>query len=483
MSRGASFMRRGFALLIAAAIALVVFDELTSLFAGDHLHVGGVVTVSKVSDLDLVWALPAIAAGVAVAGSLAVVSASPTGIMKLDRLGLPGLSHGARARANGLTWGAIGMLGVHSSPGAFEGFPGGHTLAAILTGGVLCIGTFCLHRRAVELEAYRTFNLIAMLLAAGSLASMSLTPTGAWWTRNFSTLGTSDDIAAACFNIAIILSGAGVAALASGLTRALAEPRFGVRRGGLTTTRVLIVLIGVSLMGVGLVPIDGASDIHNAAAGGAALSFAVLCFGVQLWARRLPRTLIMGSYAAIVIEAAAMVAYDGMGLFNLTVFEIIAFSLVFTWLIALVAITHVSPESTDVTPAHMEVPNAAARCHTIAGSSSQSAGGRPPGCAIVHPQSDGPAPPCTTTCAAGTAVASTTRRTASIRRSPPPPRVPICDEPPLRFSTKIPTELLAGSRRCRDATRSHSRAGAFGGGRAPARASSHGLRYPYRRAP
>jgi hypothetical protein len=69
----------------------------------------------------------------------------------------------------------------------------------------------------------------------------------------------------------------------------------------------------------------------------------VLCVGVQLWARRLPTSLIVASYASIAIEAIAMIGYDGIGVFNLTVFEVVAFTLVFAWLIALVALTHASP--------------------------------------------------------------------------------------------------------------------------------------------
>jgi hypothetical protein len=184
---------------------------------------------------------------------------------------------------------------------------------------------------------------------------MSLTPTGAWWTRNFSTLGTSDDIAAACFNIAMLVAGVGMAAMSPALTRAVAEPHFAVRRGGLTAMRVLIAIIGVSLMGVGLIPIDGATDLHNLAASCAALAFAALCLGMPLWARRMPRTLVAASYAAILIEIAAAIAYDGIGLFNLTVFEVIAFLLVFAWLIALVAVTH----------AHLAAPDAATRRHAV----------------------------------------------------------------------------------------------------------------------
>ena len=339
--RGAAVMRRAYAALIALAVAIIAFHEFSSSFVSASVGDG---VAAGLAPIGFMWALPSLAAGAVVGAALVVASASRGGMTALRRLGLPGLGPDARARANGMTWGAIALLGVHFTREAFEVFPGGNVVAAVALGSSLGYGTFRLHRHAIDHEAYRTFNLVAMLLAAGSLASMSLTPTGEWWTHNFSTLGTSDDFAAACFNIAIVVSGAGMAAMSAGLTRAVSDPRYGVRRGGLSAMRVLIVLIGMSLMGVGLVPIDGATDLHNLAACGAAASFAVLCLGVQVWARRLPRSMVIASYASIAIEVVAMVAYDGMGVFNLTVFEIVAFTLVFAWLIALVAITHAAPD-------------------------------------------------------------------------------------------------------------------------------------------
>ena len=337
-------MRRGYALLIAAAVAIVSFHELAFRFGrGNEPHSHG----SPLRAADLVWALPATTLGAVVGAMLVVASASRARPSIFERLGIHGLGGDARARANGFAWGAIGVLGVHFTGAAFDGLPGGHAVAAAIIGAVLGIGTFRLHRHAIEHEAYRTFNLIAMLLATGSLASMSITPTGEWWTRNFSTLGTSDDIAAACFNVAIVVSGAGMAVMSGALTRAVTERRYAPRRGGVVTMRVLIVTIGVSLMGVGFVPIDGATDLHNAAASAAAAAFALLCLGIQLWARRLPRSLVIASYASIAIEVVAMIGYDGIGVFNLTVFEVVAFTLVFAWLIALVAMTHASPEITD----------------------------------------------------------------------------------------------------------------------------------------
>jgi len=286
-----------------------------------------------------VWALPAIAIAAVAGGTLVVVSGSPASLAVLGTIGLPEISAQRRAHANGLIWAGVGLLMVHFTAPAFEPVPGGPILAGLVFAAGLGIGTTRLHLAAIDHEAYRSFNLVAMLLAAGSLASMSITPTGEWWAHNFSTLGTSDDFAAACFNVAVTMSGLGMALLGPALTSALRAERFGVRRGGLTTIRVLIAFIGVSLMGVGIVPIDGATLLHNLFACGAAAGFAVIAVGVQLWAKRMPRALVIFSYGALAIEVSAMVAYDGLKVFNLTVFEIVAFTLVFAWLIALVALT------------------------------------------------------------------------------------------------------------------------------------------------
>ncbi|WP_307041868.1 hypothetical protein [Agromyces ramosus] len=322
-------MRRVYASLIAVAVTIVLFRVL----APQSALAGATVTV------ELLWALPAVLGGAAVGMTLVVASASRAGLAGMARFGLPDFGTSGRALSNALAWATIGVLAVHFTAAAFELLPGGHRAVAAIIGGSLGVGTYHLHRHAIEHDAYRTFNLVAMLLASGSLASMSITPTGEWWTRNFSTLGTSDDIAAACFNIAIIVSGAGMALLSGGLTRALVSDAYRVRRGRLVTMRALIVLIGLGLAGVGMVPIDGDTVLHNVFAASAAGAFAFLCLSMVIWAARMPRALVAFSYGALGLELFALFAYDVLGLFNLTVFEIIAFTLVFAWLIALVATT------------------------------------------------------------------------------------------------------------------------------------------------
>lgn len=348
--RISSFTRRLYALLIAGAVSIVLYRALDPGFSPTNTAYA----------VDMLWLMPSLAGGALVGAILVVASASRDGLASVALVGMPALTPHARSIANGFTWAAVALLGVQFTAAAFDGLPGGHRLAGVVLGSAFGLGTFHLHRHAIEHEAYRTFNLVAMLLAAGSLASMSITPTGEWWTHNFSTLGTSNDLAAACFNVAIVVSGLGIAGLSGLLTRALTLGPFGLRAGARAVMRTLIALVGLGLMGVGLVPINGATELHNAFALGAAASFAALCVGVQLFASRLPRLFVCFSYASLFVETAAMVSYDQLGLFNLTVFELVAFTLVFAWLIALVVATATVHER-DQRPADVAAPVARSR--------------------------------------------------------------------------------------------------------------------------
>lgn len=367
------FAKRVYVLLIALAVSIVLFRILAPQL--------GMPRDGAALTADVLWLLPAAVGGAAVGAAIVVASASRAGLEGMARLGLPGLGADARALSNGLTWAAIALLGVHFTANAFDVLPGGHSLVGAILGGSLGFGTYRLHRHAIEHDAYRTFNLVAMLLATGILASMSMTPTGDWWTLNFSTLGTSDDVAAACFNVAIILSGAGMAGLARSLTRALTARRFDARRGGVRTLKALISIMGLCLVGIGLVPIDGHMALHNTFAAAAAGAFGLLCLGVQLWARRMPRPLVWLSYAALGLEVAAMIAYDRLGFFSLTVFEIVAFTLVFAWLIALIATTAMQPQER----AAEARTDAASRSHLAAASHARRATA-----AATGPASSGP---------------------------------------------------------------------------------------------
>ncbi|WP_353828504.1 DUF998 domain-containing protein [Agromyces sp. SYSU T0242] len=174
---------------------------------------------------------------------------------------------------------------------------------------------------------------------------MSLTQTGEWWARNFSTLGTSDDLAAAWFNAGLVASGAAMAVMSEPLARGLARPEYRARPAAGAVVRSLIAVIGLALTGIGLVPIDANELVHNVLASAAGAAFFGLATLTPWMVRGLPRRLIATSIAALAVEVLAWVAYDRLGWASLTVFEVVAFALVFVWLITLVVTTH--PERGD----------------------------------------------------------------------------------------------------------------------------------------
>lgn len=273
-------------------------------------------------------------------GALIVAGADHRPPAEVASRGTLRLTSGRRAAANAAVWAAIAALAVGAAGDAFTPLPGGAVVAAALIAGALAAVTGAVHRRAHRQSAYRSFNVVAMLLAAGCLASMSLTSTGDWWSLNFSTLGTSNDIAAACFNLALILSGGAMAAMSGRLASGIARRAYDARRGAVPTVRALIAVIGVSLAGVGVVPIDTDEVLHNVFACGAGAAFALLASLTPVLVRRMPRVLVRTSRASLALEVSAFVIYERLGLVSLTVFEIVAFALVFVWLITLVVTTH-----------------------------------------------------------------------------------------------------------------------------------------------
>jgi hypothetical protein len=332
----------GHAALISAMVGIATAVAVAAAARVFHLvpHSHSDASAAEHAAIDVLCVAVAVLVAVALLMALTVASVPARRRTGLARCPAPWASAGLGALANASVWATIAALAVGSAADAFDGLPGGHLLACAVLAGGLGTVTGAVHRRAHHLPVYRSFNVVAMLLAAGCLASMSLTDTGEWWARNFSTLGTSDDVAAVWFNAGLVLSGGAMAAMAGRLTRGLARPGYRARRGAQIIVPGLVGIIGFALAGVGLVPIDADETLHNVFASAAGAAFFGLAAGTPWLVRRMPRRLLFTSTAALGIEVAAWVAYDGLGWASLTLFEVVAFALVFVWLIALVVTTH-----------------------------------------------------------------------------------------------------------------------------------------------
>ncbi|WP_438856073.1 DUF998 domain-containing protein [Agromyces sp. M3QZ16-3] len=339
---------------IAVAVAIAAATRLVTLVPHSHdgLGTGHVV-------IDVLCVAVAVLVALLLLTALTVASVPSHGRTERASCVVPWASPGVGAFANASVWATIAALAVGSSAEAFTGFPGGHLAACAALAGGLGATTGAVHLRAHRVAVYRSFNVVAMLLAAGCLASMSLTETGEWWARNFSTLGTSDDVAAVWFNAGLLLSGAAMAAMAGRLVRGLARTEYRARRGALAIVRGLVGIIGFALAGVGLVPIDADETLHNVFASAAGAAFFGLAAGTPWLVRRMPRRLVVTSIVTLVTEVLAWVVYDALGWASLTVFEVVAFALVFVWLIALVVTTHPERVDADVradAPVRAELP-------------------------------------------------------------------------------------------------------------------------------
>ena len=82
------------------------------------------------------------------------------------------------------------------------------------------------------------------------------------------------------------------------------------------------------------------SELGQVAGVVGALGLALAIVAPRAGARVVGLLAAAACWAALAIEVGTWIVYDRLGLASLTVFEVVAFALVFVWLIALVVTTH-----------------------------------------------------------------------------------------------------------------------------------------------
>src|SRR4029450_2285655 len=108
--------------------------------------------------------------------------------------------------------------------------------------------------------------LLIVFMASATLASMATAQDPQWWEYHFSQLGTADDFPSPPFNLALIIGGAFVTTFALYVDRDLTTlVRQGVleRASAPRIVSVVFIVMGILLAGVGLVPVNVSTPIHN----------------------------------------------------------------------------------------------------------------------------------------------------------------------------------------------------------------------------
>ncbi|WP_082513513.1 MULTISPECIES: DUF998 domain-containing protein [unclassified Leifsonia] len=225
--------------------------------------------------------------------------------------------------------GWIGLASVFSI--GFEGASLYATSAAVLAAALMAITAYAAFLSAVNLTPMLLSLLLAVFLVVGALASMLSASDPLWWEKNLSTLGISDDISALTFNVTLIIAGVMMTTISHYATAWLpTSTRAEIR--GRNLVRLALILMGILLACVGLFPVDENLQIHNISATGMAIIYVVMALSLRALIPSMPRVFLLLGYifvAVIVVLAIFFIT----GYYNLTAVELIAFVLIFAWVI------------------------------------------------------------------------------------------------------------------------------------------------------
>lgn len=91
-------------------------------------------------------------------------------------------------------------------------------------------------------------------------------------------------------------------------------------------------LMGILLACVGIFPVDRFFTAHNVSASGMAVIFVVLAIGLGRFVPSMPRVFLLLGYVFVGI-IVVLAVFFATGYYNLTAVELIAFLMIFSWLI------------------------------------------------------------------------------------------------------------------------------------------------------
>lgn len=340
------------ALLIGSVVFVLGMISAAFAFWGHNLPISGPGSVGQFVALG-----SGVAAVVVFVLARVLLNASPPASGEVRRgLDVPGVplhwyDIGALALAHAcialLGWLGVADLLDRSFPGAVVfSFSG-----TVLSGIAIAVTAYAVFLCAVSLTPMLVSVILVVFLAVGAFASMLSATDPLWWQKNLSTLGISDDISARAFNLTLIIAGVIVTTIAHFATAGIPvrNPR---EARGRNLVRGALALIGVLLACVGIFPLDEFFTAHNVSASGMAAVYVAMVIGLRRFIPAMPRVFILLGYVFVGVIVVLAVLFV-TGYYNLTAVELVAFLLIFSWLIVFLrnAGTMAPGERGDAAPA------------------------------------------------------------------------------------------------------------------------------------
>ena len=332
------------ALLLGAGIFVVAAIVAAIVFLGRVLPISGPGSVGQF-----------VALGSAIATALVVIAAIV--LRQASTSSLPMPRHGLDVPTVRLHWYDIGALALAHAIIALLGWLGIADLmsrsfagavvyafpATVLAAVAIAVTAYAVFLSAVSLTPMLLSVVLVVFLAVGAFTSMLSASDPLWWQKNLSTLGISDDISALAFNLTLIIAGVIVTTIAHYATATIPVSTPAEVRGR-NFVRGALILIGVLLACVGIFPMDEFLGAHNVAASGMAAVFVTMVIGLRRFIPAMPRVFILLGYLFVGVIVVLAVFYV-TGYYNLTAVELVAFLLIFSWLIVFLRNTGAMPAS------------------------------------------------------------------------------------------------------------------------------------------
>lgn len=219
---------------------------------------------------------------------------------------------------------------------AFSGLAFDSWSAAALTAAAVAAAGYIAFLGAAEMNASRLSILLAVFLVAGVMTSMITAEYPYWWQYHFSYLGAGGTFSSRAFNLSLIIGGGVIAALSDYVASDFANmktPARITRTAKVNLVRTVLVGIGICLALVGIFAFDTSPTIHKLAAGMMAILFIALVCALPFVAPVFSRAFYQLSFTLVAALIIGYVLFDVVGYLNLTAFELLAASVIFTWIV------------------------------------------------------------------------------------------------------------------------------------------------------
>lgn len=216
----------------------------------------------------------------------------------------------------------------------------------MLAGAAAALTAYVTYYSATHLDMQLLATVLAMFLVLGVLASTLTASDPQWWEENLSALGMTDDLSARAFNLTLIVAGILVTTLARYATKEI--PATSGR--GVVMVRRCLIIVGIFLGLVGVFPVDEHFALHTGVASGMVIAYGVLVVRLGRWVPGVSRTLIVLGYIFLLLIVGLSVLF-AVGYYTLTGVELVAGTVVFTWIILFIRTADALKRDAEMTAA------------------------------------------------------------------------------------------------------------------------------------